>query len=128
MDVDADAPKKLYPSLPCTLIDMFSTTNRDQTSNLLRYFYSFDFVFYLHLMLTILGITNVILQLDELRREKWMGPRDSFNDLNLENLMILRKDDNMFSNLQIVVLVLVLPVAIITPYLLCGERRDGENR
>ena len=66
---------------------------RDQASNLLRYFQSFDFVFYLHLMLTILGITNTLSlalqrrdqdivnaincvratrrQLDELRREKW---------------------------------------------------------
>ena len=31
---------------------------RDQASNLLQYFQSFDFVFYLHLMLAILGITN----------------------------------------------------------------------
>jgi hypothetical protein len=66
---------------------------RDQASNLLRYFQSFDFVFYLHLMLTILGITNTLslalqqkdqdivnaikcvkatkCQLDELRKEKW---------------------------------------------------------
>jgi hypothetical protein len=66
---------------------------RDQASNLLCYFQSFDFVFYLHLMLTILGITNTLslalqqkdqgivnaincvratkFQLDELRREKW---------------------------------------------------------
>jgi hypothetical protein len=32
--------------------------NRDQTSNPLVYFQSFDFVFYLHLMLTTLSITN----------------------------------------------------------------------
>jgi hypothetical protein len=32
----------------------------DQASNLLEYFQSFDFVFYLHLMLTILGTTNVL--------------------------------------------------------------------
>ncbi|CAD6333648.1 unnamed protein product [Miscanthus lutarioriparius] len=66
---------------------------RDQGSNLLEYFQSFDSVFYLHLMLTILGITNTLSlalqrkdhdivngikcvratrrQLDELRREKW---------------------------------------------------------
>jgi hypothetical protein len=66
---------------------------RDQASNLLKYFQSFDFVFYLHLMLTILEITNTMslalqrkdqdivnaikcvkatkLQLDELRSEKW---------------------------------------------------------
>jgi hypothetical protein len=66
---------------------------RDQASNLLEYFQSFDFVFYLHLMLTILGTTNILslalqrkdqdivnaikcvgatrAQLDELRREKW---------------------------------------------------------
>ena len=65
---------------------------RDQASNLLQYFQSFDFVFYLHLMLAILGITNSLslalqrkdqdivnaikcvkatrCQLDELRREK----------------------------------------------------------
>jgi hypothetical protein len=64
---------------------------RDQASNLLEYFQSFDFVFYLHLMLTILGTTNILslalqrkdqdivnaikcvgatrAQLDELRRE-----------------------------------------------------------
>ena len=67
---------------------------RDQASNLLRYFQSFDFVLYLHLMLTILGITNTLslalqrkdqdivnaikcvkatkCQLDELRKEKWV--------------------------------------------------------
>ena len=96
-----------YKSLK-SLVDMFPTIVkvleivekdkndwkiRDQASNLLRYFQSFDFVFYLHLMLTILGITNTLSlalqrkdqdivngikcmratrrQLDELRREKW---------------------------------------------------------
>ena len=34
--------------------------NRDQASNLLVYFQSFDFVFYLHLMLTTLSITNIL--------------------------------------------------------------------
>jgi hypothetical protein len=34
--------------------------NRDQASNLLVYFHSFDFVFYLHLMLTTLSITNTL--------------------------------------------------------------------
>jgi hypothetical protein len=33
---------------------------RDQASNLLEYFRSFDFVLYLHLMLTILGTTNIL--------------------------------------------------------------------
>jgi hypothetical protein len=57
------------------MIDMFSTIiellkvvekddrdwrNRDQASNLLVYFQSFDFVFYLHLMLTTLAITNTL--------------------------------------------------------------------
>ncbi|KAJ1266202.1 hypothetical protein BS78_08G132900 [Paspalum vaginatum] len=96
-----------YKSLK-SLVDMFPTIVqvleivekdkkdwkiRDQSSNLLRHFQSFDFVFYLHLMLTILGITNILslalqrkdqdivnaikcvratrLQLDELRRKKW---------------------------------------------------------
>jgi len=96
-----------YKSLK-SLVDMFPTIVkvleivekdnkdwkiRDQASNLLRYFQSFDFVFYLHLMLTILGITNTLslalqrkdqdivnaikcvkamkCQLDELRKEKW---------------------------------------------------------
>ena len=35
-------------------------TNRDQALGLLVYFQSFDFVFYLHLMLTILIITNTL--------------------------------------------------------------------
>ncbi|KAG2646250.1 hypothetical protein PVAP13_2KG498105 [Panicum virgatum] len=34
--------------------------NRDQASNLLVYFQSFDFVFYLHLMLTTLAATNTL--------------------------------------------------------------------
>jgi hypothetical protein len=34
--------------------------NRDQASNLLIYFHSFDFVFYLHLLLTTLTITNIL--------------------------------------------------------------------
>jgi hypothetical protein len=96
-----------YKSLK-SLVDMFPTIVkvleivekdkkdrkiRDEASHLLRYFQSFDFVFYLHLMLTILGITNNLslalqqkdqdivnaikcvkatkCQLDELRREKW---------------------------------------------------------
>jgi hypothetical protein len=57
------------------MIDMFSTIievlkvvgkddrdwrNRDHASNLLVYFQSFDFVFYLHLMLTTLAITNTL--------------------------------------------------------------------
>jgi len=95
-----------YKSLK-SLVDMFPTIVkvleivekdkkdwkiRDQASNLLQYFQSFDFVFYLHLMLAILGITNSLslalqrkdqdivnaikcvkatrCQLDELRREK----------------------------------------------------------
>ena len=75
---------------------------RDQASNLLRYFQSFDFVFYLHLMLTILGITNTLslalqrkdqdivnaikcvkatkCQLDELRKEKWVKLLDEYID------------------------------------------------
>jgi len=63
-----------YKSLK-SLVDMFSTIVkvleivgndkkewkiRDQASNLLEYFQSFDFVFYLHLMSTILGITNTL--------------------------------------------------------------------
>jgi hypothetical protein len=36
--------------------------NRDQASNLLVYFQSFDFVFYLHLMLTTLAATNTLSQ------------------------------------------------------------------
>jgi hypothetical protein len=35
-------------------------TNRDQTNGLLVYFQSFDFVFYLHLMLTVLTTTNTL--------------------------------------------------------------------
>nr|CAD39903.2 OSJNBa0065B15.7 [Oryza sativa Japonica Group] len=75
---------------------------RDQGSNLLEYFQSFDFVFYLHLMLTILTITNSLslalqrkdqdivnamkcvkstrLNLDELRREKWEKVLDEVSD------------------------------------------------
>uniref|UniRef100_I1P1W2 HAT C-terminal dimerisation domain-containing protein n=1 Tax=Oryza glaberrima TaxID=4538 RepID=I1P1W2_ORYGL len=75
---------------------------RDQASNLLEYFQSFDFVFYLHLMLTILTITNSLslalqrkdqdivnamkcvkstrLNLDELRREKWEKVLDEVSD------------------------------------------------
>jgi hypothetical protein len=67
--------------------------NRDQASNLLVYFQSFDFVFYLHLMLTTLSATNSLslalqrkdqdivnaigclkstrLHLDDLRRDGW---------------------------------------------------------
>ncbi|KAG8060174.1 hypothetical protein GUJ93_ZPchr0002g23303 [Zizania palustris] len=97
-----------YKSLK-SLVDMFPTIVkvleivekdkkdwkiRDQASNLLQYFQSFDSIFYLHLILTILGITNTLslalqrkdqdivnaikcvkatkCQLDELRREKWM--------------------------------------------------------
>jgi hypothetical protein len=63
-----------YKSLK-SLVDMFPTVVkvleilekdkkdwkiRDQASNLLCYFQSFDFVFYLHLRLTILGITNTL--------------------------------------------------------------------
>ena len=95
-----------YKSLK-SIVDMFSTIMkvleivekdkdwkiRDQASNLREYFQSFDSIFYLHLMLTILGITNTLClalqrknqdivnaincvratrcQLDELRREKW---------------------------------------------------------
>jgi hypothetical protein len=58
-----------------SLVDMFSTIvqvlefvenddrdwkNRDQASNILVYFQSFDFVFYLHLLLTTLTITNTL--------------------------------------------------------------------
>jgi hypothetical protein len=35
-------------------------TNRDQANDLLVYFQSFDFVFYLHLMLTVLTTTNTL--------------------------------------------------------------------
>jgi hypothetical protein len=35
-------------------------TNRDQANSLLVYFQSFDFVFYLHLMLTVLATTNTL--------------------------------------------------------------------
>jgi hypothetical protein len=35
-------------------------TNRDQANGLLVYFQSFDFVFYLHLMLTVLATTNTL--------------------------------------------------------------------
>jgi hypothetical protein len=67
--------------------------NRDQASKLLVYFKSFDFVFYLHLMLTTLAATNTLslalqckdqdivnaigcvgstrLHLDSLRRDGW---------------------------------------------------------
>jgi hypothetical protein len=34
--------------------------NRDQASNLLLYFKSFDFAFYLHLMITTLTATNAL--------------------------------------------------------------------
>ena len=37
-------------------------TNRDQALGLLVYFQSFDFVFYLQLMLTILIVTNILSQ------------------------------------------------------------------
>lgn len=75
---------------------------RDQASNLLEYFQSFDFVLYLHLMLTIITITNSLslalqrkdqdivnamkcvkstrLNLDELRREKWEKVLDEVSD------------------------------------------------
>jgi hypothetical protein len=68
-------------------------THREQAWGLLVYFQSFAFAFYLHLMLTVLGITNTLLtalqwkdqdivngincvrairsRLDELRREDW---------------------------------------------------------
>jgi hypothetical protein len=36
-------------------------TNRDQANGLLVYFQSFDFIFYLHLMLTILTTTNTFV-------------------------------------------------------------------
>ncbi|XP_066317487.1 uncharacterized protein [Miscanthus floridulus] len=117
-----------YKSLK-SLVDMFPTIVkvleivekdkkdwkiRDQASNLLRYFQSFDFVFYLHLMLTILGITNTLslalqwkdqdivnaikcvkatkCQLDELRKEKWVKLLDDvhgFCDKNMwQNCLI----------------------------------------
>jgi hypothetical protein len=106
-----------YKSLK-SLVDMFPTIVkvleilekykkdwkiRDQASNRLRYFQSFDFVFYLHLMLTILGITNTLsfafqwrdqdivnaikcvratkCQLDELRRERWGEILDDVHDI-----------------------------------------------
>jgi hypothetical protein len=76
--------------------------NRDQSSNLLVYFQSFDFVFYLHLMLTTLAATNTLslsLQredqdivnaigcvrstrqhLDNLRRDEWRKLLDEVNE------------------------------------------------
>jgi hypothetical protein len=105
-----------YKTLKC-MIDMFSTIievlkvvgkddrdwrNRDQASNLLVYFQSFDFVFYLHLMLTTLAITNTLslalqrkdqdivnaiklvkatrLSLDNLRRDGWARLLDEVNE------------------------------------------------
>jgi hypothetical protein len=99
------------------MIDMFSTIiellkvvekddrdwrNRDQASNLLVYFQSFDFVFYLHLMLTTLAITNTLslalrrkdqdivnaiklikatrLSLDNLRRDGWARLLDEVDE------------------------------------------------
>jgi hypothetical protein len=99
------------------MIDMFSTIievlkvvgkddrdwrNRDHASNLLVYFQSFDFVFYLHLMLTTLVITNTLslalqgkdqdivnaiklvkatrLSLDNLRRDGWARLLDEVNE------------------------------------------------
>jgi hypothetical protein len=99
------------------LVDMFSTIievlkvvekddkdwkNRDQASNLLVYFQSFDFVFYLHLMLTTLSITNTLslalqrkdqdivnaikcvkgtrLNLDNLRTDGWARLLDEVNE------------------------------------------------
>jgi hypothetical protein len=76
--------------------------NRDQASNLLVCFQSFDFIFYLHLMLTILAATNTLslsLQckdqdivnaigcvrstrqhLDNLRRDEWGKLLDEVNE------------------------------------------------
>jgi hypothetical protein len=76
--------------------------NRDQASNLLVYFQSFDFVFYLHLMLTTLSITNTLslalqrkdqdivnaikcvkgtrLNLDNLRKDGWSRLLDKVNE------------------------------------------------
>jgi len=100
-----------------SLVNMFSTIvqvlqfvekddrdwkNRDQASNLLVYFQSFDFVFYLHLLLTTLTITNTLslalqrkdqdivnamkclkstrLHLCNLRRDGWGNLLDEVNE------------------------------------------------
>ena len=100
-----------------SLVELFSTVvevlqfvekddkdwkNRDQASNLLIYFQSFDFVFYLHLLLTTLTITDTLsqalqrkdqdivnamkclqatkLQLCNLRRDGWSKLLDEVND------------------------------------------------
>ena len=76
--------------------------NRDQASNLLVYFQSFDFVFYLHLLLTTLTATNTLslalqrkdqdivnaigcvnstrLHLHDLRRDGWDKLLDEVNE------------------------------------------------
>jgi hypothetical protein len=76
--------------------------NRDQASNLLVYFQSFDFAFYLHLMLTTLTATNTLslalqrkdqdivnaigcvkstrIHLDDLRRDGWEKILDEVNE------------------------------------------------
>jgi hypothetical protein len=76
--------------------------NRDQASNLLVYFQSFDFAFYLHLMLTTLTATNTLplalqhkdqdivnaigcvkstrIHLDDLRRDGWEKLLDEVNE------------------------------------------------
>ncbi|KAG2540268.1 hypothetical protein PVAP13_9NG166314 [Panicum virgatum] len=88
------------------LVDIFSTIievlkvvekddrdwkNRDQASNLLVYFQSFDFVFYLHLMLTTLSITN-ILSLALQRKDHGIVNAIKYVKATRINLGDLRKD------------------------------------
>ena len=88
------------------LVDMFSTIievlkvmekddrdwkNRDQASNLLVYFQSFDIVFYLHLMLTTLSITN-ILSLALQRKDQDIVNANKCVKVTRINLDDLRKD------------------------------------
>ncbi|XP_062197623.1 uncharacterized protein LOC133900402 isoform X2 [Phragmites australis] len=114
-----------------SLVDMFPTIvkvleivekddkdwkHRDQASNLLEYFQSFDFVFYLHLMLTILTITNTLslalqrkdqdivnaikcvrstrCHLDELRRNGWEKVLDdAFDFCDKHDIIKLEMED-----------------------------------
>ncbi|KAL5668892.1 hypothetical protein ACJX0J_021113, partial [Zea mays] len=59
--------------------------NRDKASNLLVYFQTFDFVFYLHLILTMLTITNSLNGW-----EKVLGEAYEFCDKHDMHILILK--------------------------------------
>jgi hypothetical protein len=92
--------------------------NRDKASNLLAYFQTFDFVFYLHLMLTTLAVTNILSQalqrkdqdivnamkcvnstrshLDELRRSGWEKLLEEVYEFCEKNDIIREEMENAY--------------------------------